>query len=280
MPTRTQEIRGDERGAAYAEFLIAFPIVLMVVLCLVQLALLYVARLSVRHAADRACRAAVVVLPDDPDRYGGEPPNSVDFDDAGETPRADLVFGGGPSIGRGSSRLRAIRSAAYLPLVPLAPSEVLSERVQSSVRTSVARGDDAFVSRAIEYGRSATAVTFPVEPESDDLRDEFDPYELIVTRVTYAFHCGVPLAKRFMCDAAIDLGLSGAGTPQEDSAYRWSFGSLEQTGGPLSDVGRAGDELAHAETPESIAPWAARGRFLVLRAEAAMPNQGAGYEWN
>lgn len=270
----------DEGGAAYAETLIAFPIVLMVALCVLQLALLYVAQLAVRHAATRAARAAVVVLPDHPDRYDGEPPNEVDFDAVAAPELADLRFGGGASLGRGSARLRAIRSAAYLPLVPIAPSVVLDEATQSSVRTSYAQGDEAFVERAIDYGRAATAVTFPVEPESDELRDRFDPYEPVVTRVTYLFHCGVPLVKRFVCDAALELALPGAGTPQEDSSYRWSFGSLARSGDPHSDVARAVDELAHAESLETIAPWASRGRFLVLRAEAVLPNQGAGYAWD
>ncbi|MCB9599408.1 MAG: hypothetical protein H6720_03455 [Sandaracinus sp.] len=270
----------DERGAVYAETLIAFPIVLVVTLCVVQLALLYVAKLSTRSAAGRAARAAVVVLPDRPDRYDGEPVHEIDFDAAGTSEVADLRFGGEPSPGRGSARLRAIRSAAYLPLVPLAPSLVLDAETQSSVRTAYARGDASFVANAITYGRAATAVTFPVAPEADDFRETFDPYEPVVTRVTYLFHCGVPLVKRFMCDAAEELALPGAGAPQRDSGRRWSFGSLQRSGGPHSDVARAVDELGFVETPEAIAPWAARGRFLVLRAEAALPNQGAGYAWN
>lgn len=278
MDTRSTLVR-DTRGAVYAETLIAFPIVLMVVLSVVQLALLYVGRLSVRHAAGRAARAAVVVLPDHPERYDGEPVNEIDFDVAGSPTSADLHFGGEPSLGRGSARLRAIRSAAYLPLVPLAPSVVLNDETQSSVRTAYARGDASFVARAIDYGRAATAVTFPVAPGSDDLRETFDAHEPIVTRVTYLFHCGVPLVKRFLCDASQELALPGAGTPQQDSARRWSFGSLERSGGPHSDVERAVDELGYAEALEGIAPWAARGRFLVLRAEATLPNQGAGYVW-
>lgn len=276
-PTRT--LHRDVRGTAYAETLIAFPIVMMIVLAVMQLSLLYVARLSVRHAASRAARAAIVVLPDRPDRYDGEPVNEVDFDAPGSLARADLHFGGEASVGRGSARLRAIRSAAYLPLVPLAPSVALDAETQSSVRTAYARGDAGFVARAIEYGRAATAVTFPMAPESDDLRETFEPYEPIVTRVTYLFHCGVPLVKRFLCDASQELALPGAGTPQRDSSRRWSFGSLERSGDPHSDVARAVDELAYAESLEGIAPWAARGRFLVLRAEAVLPNQGAGYAW-
>ena len=43
-----------QEGSAYVEFLVAFPIVLMFFLCLIQLSLLYVGKLSVQHAAGRA----------------------------------------------------------------------------------------------------------------------------------------------------------------------------------------------------------------------------------
>ncbi|MBX3246253.1 MAG: pilus assembly protein [Myxococcales bacterium] len=273
-----RSLASDSQGAAYAEFLIAFPIVTILFLSLVQLSLLYVAKLSVRHAANRAVRAAIVVLPDDPAFYDGEEINQVDFDEVGGAEPADLVFGGEPSAGRGSPRIRAIRSAAYLPLIHLAPSVTLTEEVQSSIRTAVAATGDSFVTEAIRYNRAATSVTFPERPGSDDLRERFGPRELITARVTYVFHCGVPLVKRFICDAAMELGLPGAGAPAE-SRRPSGFGRLDRTGGPHSDIARGLDEMQHAELFPGIAPWAERGRFLYLRAEASMPNQGAGYRY-
>ena len=63
-------------GAVYVEFLIAFLPVFFFFLGLVQLAFVQVANLVVKHAATKAVRAAVVVLPDDPQYYGGVPVGS------------------------------------------------------------------------------------------------------------------------------------------------------------------------------------------------------------
>jgi hypothetical protein len=61
------------KGAVYVEFLIAFLPLLFFFLGLVQLIFVQTASLIVKHAASKAVRAAVVVLPDDPKYYGGTP---------------------------------------------------------------------------------------------------------------------------------------------------------------------------------------------------------------
>lgn len=63
----------DARGAVYVEFLIAFFPLFFFFLALVQLAFVTSANLITKHSAVTAARAAVVVLYDDPKRYGGEP---------------------------------------------------------------------------------------------------------------------------------------------------------------------------------------------------------------
>jgi len=67
----------DRRGVVFLEFLVAFVPVWTFFLCVVQLAFITHANLMVKHAADAAARSAVVVLPDDPNEYGGEPKMSV-----------------------------------------------------------------------------------------------------------------------------------------------------------------------------------------------------------
>jgi Flp pilus assembly protein TadG len=64
--------RGGE-GQAMIEFALAFPLQLFLTFGIMQLILIYVSTLLVNFAAYRACRAAVVVLPDpdsgmDPDQ--------------------------------------------------------------------------------------------------------------------------------------------------------------------------------------------------------------------
>lgn len=64
------------RGAVMVEFLIAFLPLFVLFLSLVQFTGLVVAKLVVQHAASTAVRAAVVVLDDDPENYGGVERNS------------------------------------------------------------------------------------------------------------------------------------------------------------------------------------------------------------
>lgn len=62
-------LRDDTRGAVYVEFLIAFLPVFVFFLCLLQLALLFSAKLLVEHAATEGSRAAAVVFGDEPAPY-------------------------------------------------------------------------------------------------------------------------------------------------------------------------------------------------------------------
>ncbi|MCB9599586.1 MAG: pilus assembly protein [Sandaracinus sp.] len=281
----------DEKGVAYAEFLIAFPPVLILFLCLVQLSLMYVGKLAVRHSANRAARAAVVVIPDDPQYYDGEAVNEIDYQGSGTSTPSDTFFGSGLALGSGSPRIRAVRSAAYIPLTPFAPSidNVLDDE---SVRTAFDRGVLDALAGAFVYNRGATAVTFPPEPGSDSAPIEtFDAHGLVTTRVTYFFHCGVPIVNRFMCDGALELLLSSAGGFADavigsvtDAGTRDELSGILDT---IDDV-FSGDsavadgmrEMGYAEAPWLLTPWAlGGGRFVLLRAEAVMPNQGAGFEY-
>lgn len=97
-PHTSSLVRAHTRGAVYVEFLIAFIPVLTLFLCLVQLALLYAARLLVDHAAHQAARAAAVVWGDEPTPYG---------EDASRTNK------------RTPARKRAVYNAALLSLAPL-----------------------------------------------------------------------------------------------------------------------------------------------------------------
>ncbi len=71
MSGATCSVTRETRGAVYVEFLVAFLPIFSFFLCLVQLSMLQTANLIVKHAAVVAARAAVVILPDDPERYDG-----------------------------------------------------------------------------------------------------------------------------------------------------------------------------------------------------------------
>lgn len=67
-------LRDDTRGAVYVEFLIAFMPAFVFFLCLLQLALLFSAKLLVEHAATEGARAAAVVFGDEPGPYAESKP--------------------------------------------------------------------------------------------------------------------------------------------------------------------------------------------------------------
>jgi Flp pilus assembly protein TadG len=67
----------DCKGAVYVEFLIAFLPILVLFSGLFQLGVAQTADLVTQHAAVTAARAAMVVLPDDPQYYDGIPENHI-----------------------------------------------------------------------------------------------------------------------------------------------------------------------------------------------------------
>ena len=69
-------LRDDTRGAVYVEFLIAFMPVFVFFLCLLQLALLFSAKLVVDHAATTGARSAAVVFGDEPRPYNEPKPQT------------------------------------------------------------------------------------------------------------------------------------------------------------------------------------------------------------
>jgi hypothetical protein len=92
------DLRNDTRGAVYVEFLIAFMPVFVFFLCLLQLALVFSAKLLVEHAATEGARAAAVVFGDEAGPYN-EP---------------------SPQVNASSKeRRRAVRSAVLIALAPM-----------------------------------------------------------------------------------------------------------------------------------------------------------------
>lgn len=70
---RDDPARADRgtKGAVFVEFLIVFLPMFCFFLSLVQFMFVWTANIVVKHATMTATRAAIVVLPDDPSRYGG-----------------------------------------------------------------------------------------------------------------------------------------------------------------------------------------------------------------
>lgn len=198
----------DLRGVVFLEFLIVFVPVWTFALCIFQLALIARANLMVKHSADAAARSAAVVLPDDPAEYGGEPEMSVGRNNLTSSdllaaldgifsalrspspPKIAAAFADRAIGDVGRSRLNTIRLAAHVPLMPLAPLDVGTDKRLTLRR---ALGGTRSLASALYYQPFAVAVTFPDATAGVVTGPE------VRVRVTYAYQCNVPLARRILC---------------------------------------------------------------------------------
>lgn len=215
---RRRSLLPDDEGTVFLEFLVSFVPVWIFSLCVFQLALIARANLVVKHAADAAARSAAVVLPDDPAEYGGEPQMSVARhagNPAGliaalesaasimKSPTARSVsraFSARALANVGRSRLNTIRLAAHVPLMPLAPGEIRSRR---SPNLENAIGGKRSLLSSLRIQPFAVAVTFPNESEGFIVGPE------VTVRVTYAYPCSVPVARRILCGDFGELASTG-----------------------------------------------------------------------
>ncbi|RLB56401.1 MAG: hypothetical protein DRJ42_03555, partial [Deltaproteobacteria bacterium] len=143
---------------------------------------------------------------------------------------------------------------------------------------------------ATVYNRTAVAVTFPSSPGADDNEDRFDTRGRVRTRVTYLFHCGVPVVSRLLCDDYLSLrtgfpraaaeevaAAAASGDAARVQAAQERFAHASQR---LAEESPGFDELNEAATPYAGVVYSVFGaRFRVLRAEAEMTNQGAGFTY-
>lgn len=296
-------LREDDSGAAYVEFLISFIPVFIMFLGMLQGALMYGANLVVTHAANRAARAAIVVLPDVEDEYDGEQQNRVDFTASSSSDDSITSFleeaGGGSysapftaAGSRGSKRLNAIRAAASMPLLSISPSFDQLTGDPEVYKAVGGRPAERAIVGATLYNRTAVSVTFPTTPGATTYKTSFNPHEDVTVRVTYMFHCGVPLANRFMCDDYLALRTGIPAEAAGDLARLVASGNftlrelqehvrrVRQTSDRLNAAQPGMDELQSAQTPWlGFLTVLTGSRFHILRAEATLRNHGASYSY-
>lgn len=292
-----------ERGAIYVEFLMVFPPLFLLFLVILQYSLLYLSHLGVQHSAAMAARSAAVVLDDDPVYYGGvdkAPRMSIETRDAGEcndklydvlhklSSILDLKFpsGGAQKLKScpGGPRLSPIRNTAIIGMMPYAPN------AQSIYPDLVAdflggMGHVGWLAGSAVYSLAATSVTFPESPGSDRLLEfphEFEKGEgadakPVTVRVTYLAHCGIPLARFLMCDRYKSI----ANNVDFDKSRRDSLEHRLTVKKRLSDSQKGLLELRQGVWSQKLlsAFFLSEEYFMVIRSEATLPNQSAGYTY-
>jgi hypothetical protein len=317
----TSPLLRNETGSAYTEMLVCFMPMFTVITCLIQMALMNVAHLIVAHSAVLAARAAIVVLPDNPACYDG---NDVGSLASGATGSENIIesflgslgsrtppisdFGGldslipaGSRSGDASdpqnvfyqtnARYMAVHSAASMPLMSVAPTPLMLRKRDSNIARALgASSATAVLARmgtSLVYNRAALAVTFL---NGGTFSNSFSGRDMVTARVTYAFTCGVPLARRVMCKDALGVrypsaarirdAVSGAiGMPSPGSIIG-AIGAIRDAERSVAETDPAAAELRTAPNSAGLLLGLITGqRFAILRAEASMPNQGANYTY-
>jgi Flp pilus assembly protein TadG len=257
----------DDRGVVYVEFLIAFFPLFLLFLALCQLALIGSAEAIVRHAAYAAIRSAIVTLEDDPERFDGADRGSLS---QGRLTAVKDIYAVASKLGiaitidratwvlltnnalydqsvyQYGARMVPIRTAALLPLLPIAPSQSTLSSGTESIGRSLVAPTDQQLGFAVTYTKTATEVTLHDSAESEALAlDPIGSKAMVTARVSYLFHCTIPVVRAVMCSTLNSIATQGQ------------------------------IPMALANKTEQLA--SSDARFKLLRASASLPNQGAGY---
>jgi hypothetical protein len=265
----------DNRGVVYVEFLIAFMPLFLLFLGTCQLTLLTAARVVVSHAAFAAVRSAIVVLEDPADVYDGAPrgslsegkPQALDpmplLGQLGTqsavsllTPTPFFAESISKPTAQQGARMAAIRLAALMPLMPLAPNKSYASRSDDSLDQSLSSNTGEQMAFAFGYSEAAAAVTVHSNESSELLATE--PLErkgMVTARVTYLYYCGIPIVRALMCR---------------------SLSSLIDISSSSSSEARRLTSAAHPTALKRLLLGAPR--YVILTGQATLPNQGADYD--
>ena len=306
-------------GAVYVEFLLAFMPLFFMFLGMLQMGLLYGAGLVVRHSANIAARASIVVLDDDPQYYDHEARRRLETNASGLSSFAQTAgqiigafFPGGTDSPQwtGGARLQAIEFAAGMPLLPLSPSaqslirSVNEASVRGALGMSGLDSPEARVGWGLVYNAMAMRVTFPTASGGRDHHADFQgPSAVgdagqIIARVTYLYNCQIPLANRLMCDDLFTMrtGVDPAAAGQLAQQFASGHMTLSQFQDAMNalqahsdrrsryepriaELGTSFNMLILASGLSSLAGGPVP-RFVPLTAEASMPFQASNFRYH
>lgn len=281
----------DNKGAVYVEFLLVFPPLFLLFLVILQSAIIRATDIGLRHAAASTVRSAIVVLPDDPYAYEGHTRNRIFQDSScseGFVGKLHTLLGklgshsmAIPEAGKclGGPRMSAIRFAAIMRMLPFSPNpqSIAPGALGDSIR---AFGTAGWIAGAAAYSFGATAVTFPEGPGSKKNRASLswsDNEEEVTVRVTYLAHCGIPIARFFMCDSSHSLFL-GADLdffPRDFKGKLTAHTRIQSSKATIAN----NMSLGVGSPALFLALMASGERFMVLSADATLPLNSAPYTY-
>ncbi|HEY0709526.1 MAG TPA: TadE/TadG family type IV pilus assembly protein [Polyangia bacterium] len=188
-PTRLPRCK---RGSVAIELIIIIIPFLVLITGIIQLCLLQLAKVAVMRAADAAVRAAVVVLDDDPRRYGGAPRGSAT-----------------------GARRNEIEQAAQIAMVSVDPPVPrLPGSVAMAFSTPPAATPLPLLLTPGPTTRANLRVSFPGGPR-------YGNNALVTVRVDYNFVCNVPFARKAICLAGFIPLYASASLPNQGADYRY-----------------------------------------------------------
>ncbi len=206
--------RAFGRGIVSIEMLLVIVPVLLAFLGVMQLALIGLSFVVVHHSATRAARAAVVVLDDAPEHYGGAERGSLTQGEPAQGPdfglEASVPVGVNDEKPRAQgARLAAIRQAAYAALAVLSPPPerlgILPSR--TDLRSAFANSHAARIATGLFVTSPALAeIRLTAPAPGDDAASaerasltEIAPTAEFSVVVDYLFPCLVPWVRSLVC---------------------------------------------------------------------------------
>jgi hypothetical protein len=111
------------------------------------------------------------------------------------------------------------------------------------------------------YNQGGAAVTLHLGDDEEPVSSILGERDMVRVQVSYLKHCSVPFVSAWMCHSALNVFLGRFKWLASDSMKRFQ------------------ERLKHVESPTVRETILSSGeRFVLIEAEARMPNQGAKYK--
>ncbi|MCK7540901.1 MAG: pilus assembly protein [Marinilabiliales bacterium] len=203
---RVTDLNEDEDGQAMTEFILIFPLLLFITLCIMQMALVYTGRLIINYSAFTAARAAVVVIPGtmgeetenviDPEKDGGKPNRIRDAARLACTPASAEATTLATSfsvtvVGHTYYPLQSVM--VYADSIKSAMESFLSSVVGTQLGSGIVSAADRYV-----YSYFFTQVKLLDENREEITESKTYGREPVTVRVQHAFYMGIPIANAFL----------------------------------------------------------------------------------